>query len=78
MSVYLETLTLLALQSDDALFSRAERFLRDCDPTIVVSDFAKAEFASGVARRVQLQVTTATDAREAFAAFDISPTKFAR
>lgn len=53
-------------------------FLRDCDPAIIVADFAKAEFASGVARQVRMRVTTAADAHGAFAALDVWLPKFAR
>jgi len=37
---------------------------------LVVSDFAAAEFASSIGRRVRTQVLTVQDARKAFSGFD--------
>src|SRR5262249_18461386 len=39
-------------------------------PSLIVSDFAAAEFASAISRRVRAGETTIADARQAFLAFD--------
>jgi predicted nucleic acid-binding protein len=51
--VYLDTSVLIALLTQDALTTRAETFMRTYSPILVLSDFASAEFASAMARRVR-------------------------
>ena len=70
MSVYLDTSVLVALLMGDALTARADAFLRTNTPIMVVSDFAAAEFASAVARRVRIGDITPDEARRGCSAFD--------
>jgi len=70
MSVYLDASVLVALFTDDAFTERADRVLRASEQVLVVSDFAAAEFASAVARRVRIGELTVDEARTAFANFD--------
>lgn len=71
MSIYLDASILVALFADDALSERADAFLRSTAPvTVLVSDFAGAELASAIARRVRMGELSADDARIAFANFD--------
>ncbi len=70
MSVYLDASVLVALLMVDALTARADAFFRANTPVLIVSDFAAAEFASAVARRVRTGDITADEARSGFSAFD--------
>ena len=70
MSVYLDASVLVALFTDDALTARADKFLRAHAPVVVVSDFAAAEFASAIARRVRMGEIAAGGARRTFSIFD--------
>ncbi|MBV9750091.1 MAG: type II toxin-antitoxin system VapC family toxin [Acetobacteraceae bacterium] len=70
MTLYLDASLLVALLTNDALTARADALLRSRTPTLVVSDFAAAEFASALARRVRTREITADEARLAFANFD--------
>ena len=70
MSVYLDASVLVALFTNDPLTARADAFLRGETPMLIVSDFAAAEFASAIARRVRTGDLTADDARAGFANFD--------
>jgi predicted nucleic acid-binding protein len=56
--------------SNDALTSRADSFLRSSDTVSIVSDFAAAEFASAIARRVRIRDLTRDQARATFSTFD--------
>jgi uncharacterized protein len=49
---YLDASVLVALLTDDALTARADTLFRTLAPIPVVSDFATAEFASALGRRV--------------------------
>jgi len=71
VNVYLDASVLVALFSNDPFTQRADDFLRREQPATTVSDFAKAEFASAIARRVRTGELTAEDARDAFAALDV-------
>ena len=51
--VYLDASVLVALLTDELLTGRADTFMRTKKPVLVVSDFAAAEFASAIARRVR-------------------------
>lgn len=53
MKVYLDASFLVALLSNDALTDRAELIWSRPFPVAIVSDFAGAEFASVVSRRVR-------------------------
>jgi predicted nucleic acid-binding protein len=68
--VYLDASVLVALLTDDPLTSRADAFMRTEKPVLVVSDFAAAEFASAIARRVRTGEITSDEARVGFSAFD--------
>jgi predicted nucleic acid-binding protein len=70
LSVYLDASILVSLFTVDTLTARADAALRERSPLLVVSDFATAEFASAMARRVRMQIITADEARAAFSTFD--------
>lgn len=78
MNVYLDASVLVALFANDAFTQRADDFLRREQPVATVSDFAKAEFASAIARRVRTDELTAEEARGAFAALDVWAARAAR
>lgn len=71
MNVYLDATVLVALFTNDPFTDRADDFLRREEPALTTSDFAKAEFASAIARRVRMQELTPEEARIAFSAFDV-------
>lgn len=71
MSVYLDASVIVALFVEDSLSPRADTCLRSIDDIVLVSDFAAAEFASAVARRVRMGEVGEQDAATAFANFDI-------
>jgi uncharacterized protein len=68
--VYLDASVLVALLTNDPLTPRADAFMRANTPTLIVSDFAAAEFASAMARRVRTGGITPDEARLAFSTFD--------
>ncbi len=70
VSVYLDASVLVAFFTSDPFTDRAEAFLQADLPAVVVSDFAAAEFASVLARRVRTGELTPKGARSTFAAFD--------
>lgn len=70
VSVYLDASILVSLFVNDTLTVRAEAFLRAHPSVLIVSDFAAAEFAAAVARRVRIGTLTADEARTAFLTFD--------
>jgi uncharacterized protein len=70
VSVYLDASVLVALFTNDPLTTRADQFLRANVPVLLVSDFAAAEFASALARRVRTGELIADEARAAFSNFD--------
>jgi predicted nucleic acid-binding protein len=70
VSLYLDASVLVALFTADPLTARADTYLRTHRPTVIVSDFAAAELASAVARRVRTGELDADDAHAAFATFD--------
>ena len=70
MSVYVDANVLVALFTDDPLTGRAETFLRNQSPRLIVSDFAAAEFASAIARRLRMKEIAPDGGREAFSNFD--------
>ena len=71
VSVYLDASVIVALFLDDPFSARAEALFRPGPSTPVVSDFAAAEFASAVARRVRTGQLTQVAAREAFEDLDV-------
>jgi predicted nucleic acid-binding protein len=70
VSLYLDASLLVALFTNDPFTRRADGFLRSNVPALIVSDFAAAEFASAIARRVRTGEIAGAEARVAFAAFD--------
>lgn len=70
MRAYLDASVLVALFTNDALTARADAFLRGHKPVVLVSDFAAAELASAVARRVRMAELTAGEAQATFSNFD--------
>jgi predicted nucleic acid-binding protein len=69
--VYLNTSALVPLIIEDALSQRARAILIPTAPTLVVSDFALAEFASAIARLLRIRSIGEATARAAFAAVDL-------
>lgn len=61
---------LVALVLDDPLSSRAYALLAGITPILLVSDFASAEFASTLSRRVRTREYTVRSARMAFSELD--------
>jgi predicted nucleic acid-binding protein len=70
VSVYLDASVLVPLFVEDVFTARADAFLRQLSEPVIVSDFAAAEFASSVARKVRMRRLESSDAQAAFAAFD--------
>jgi predicted nucleic acid-binding protein len=70
VSVYADASLLVALFTTDLFTDRARAFLESQRPIIVVSDFAAAEFAAVVARRVRTREMGEGEARLSFASFD--------
>ena len=71
LSVYLDANVLVAFFATDPFSSRAVAFLQTQTPALVISDFAAAEFASAIARRVRMNELLRDQASRAFANFDI-------
>jgi predicted nucleic acid-binding protein len=63
VKVYLDASVLVALLTSDPLTARADAYLRANAPVLIVSDFAAAEFASAIARRVRTAEMRADEAR---------------
>lgn len=70
LSVYADASVLVALFVRDPFEARARRLAEQMRPTILVSDFAGAEFASALARRVRMREIARELAQAAFSAFD--------
>ncbi|WP_419828998.1 type II toxin-antitoxin system VapC family toxin [Methylobacterium sp.] len=70
MRAYLDASVLVALLTDDPLTARADTLFRALAPIPVVSDFAAAEFASALGRRVRTKEIDAERAKQAFADLD--------
>ena len=68
--VYLDATVLVALLTNDPLTPRADAFMRNKTPVPIVSDFAAAEFASAIARRVRTGEITADEGRVVFSSLD--------
>ncbi len=60
----------------DVFADRAKTFFADTGETLVVSDFAAAEFSSVVARITRMSTITSDQARAIFAGFDGWRTRF--
>lgn len=70
MKLYLDTSILVAMLTRDPFTERTYRYLKAETPALIVSDYAAAEFASAVARRVRMRELTEDAARLAFVTFD--------
>ena len=70
MSVYLDASVLVPIFMQEQFTARAEQFLRSNPQILMISNFAAAEFASALARRVRTNELLAERARSAFTAFD--------
>lgn len=70
MKFYLDASVLVSLLVKDVLTARAYSLLRSQTAVLLVSDFAAAEFASALGRRVRTGELTADEARAAFANLD--------
>lgn len=69
MKVYLDASVLVALFTIDRFAAEADRLLGG-QPYVVISDFAAAEFASAISRRVRMRDLTVAEAQAAFTHFD--------
>lgn len=70
MDVYLDASMIVALLINDALTERARTFLQVYSPTPFVSDYAAAEVASVIARRVRTRALTHAEANASFGNLD--------
>ncbi|HEY3799856.1 MAG TPA: type II toxin-antitoxin system VapC family toxin [Caulobacteraceae bacterium] len=70
MNVYADASLLVALLVPDVFNDRAAAFLNATKPMLHLSDFAAAEFASVIARRVRTGDMERASAERAFATFD--------
>lgn len=70
MRAYLDASFLIALFTNDAFSARAEQLLEPEKPVLLISDFACAEFASAVAKRVRVEQFGIGDARLTLSNFD--------
>lgn len=73
MKLYLDTSVLIPFFSEDAHTLRAEALLAGA--SVVVSDFAAAEFASAISYLVRIEDLVAADAQTIFSNFDRWRTK---
>jgi predicted nucleic acid-binding protein len=71
VNVYLDASVLVALFTNDPFTGKADEFLRREGPALTSSDFAMAEFASAIARRVRTNELTIEEAQTAFSALDV-------
>ncbi len=69
-SRYLDASVLVAVLTVEPFSERADRFVRDHPIGLIISDFAAAEFASAIARRVRMREVNVDDARSDLSAFD--------
>ncbi len=77
MSWYLDTNVIVALLTPELLSLRADGFLANNSDGLIVSDFAAAEFAAVIARRVRMRSFTPAAGRQALATFDTWVTRSA-
>jgi predicted nucleic acid-binding protein len=68
--LYLDSCVVVSQIVGDAFSLRTDAFLRTHLPTMIVSDFAAAEFASVIARYGRMKTMTQPEARRVFAQFD--------
>lgn len=70
VNLYLDASVIVALLTKDVFTARADAYIRSHAPILIVSDFAGAEFASVIARRVRMREVTQQTARAVFAELD--------
>jgi len=70
LTVYFDTSVLVALLTDDPFSDQADRAFRGRMTGLATSDFAAAEFASALSRRVRMKALSVRDARDALADLD--------
>jgi hypothetical protein len=70
LRVYFDSSVLVSLITTDMFSVRADQAFRGRGITPFVSDFATAEFASAISRRVRMKLFAADEARAAFSNFD--------
>ena len=70
MRAYLDASFIIALFANDSFSARAEQFLKSEEPVLLVSDFARAEFASAVAGRLRVGQFGMSEAQLALSNFD--------
>jgi predicted nucleic acid-binding protein len=70
LKAYADASLLVALFVPDVFYGRARSFVDAERPTILISDFAAAEFASVLARRVRTRELATEQVRSAFVEFD--------
>ena len=78
MDVYLDASVIVALLTNDALTSRARAFLQARSLVLFIGDYAVAEVASVIARRVRTGELTEVEARASFDGLDNWTQTFAR
>ena len=71
MSVYLDASVLIPQFVDDVHSERADALIGGTSDAFVVSDFAAAEFSSGLSRLVRMSELARDVARATFAKFDL-------
>jgi predicted nucleic acid-binding protein len=70
VAFYLDTSVIVPLLITEIFTERARNFLTSEMPVLLVSDFAAAEWASVISRRVRTGEMTHAEAMEIFATFD--------
>jgi predicted nucleic acid-binding protein len=70
LSIYLDASVLVSMFVPDAHSRAADGLLRDAGQPVMVSDFAAAEFASGISQLVRMRAVSAKDAAAVFSDFD--------
>ncbi len=70
MRLYLDTSALVALFVNDAHSDNVMRLIRADDTDLMVSDFARAEFAAVIGRMVRTRAFSLDEARVIFRTFD--------
>jgi len=70
VSLYADASVLVPFFTEDVFSRRVDNFFDASRPIIILSDFASAEFASVVARKVRTRELTDEQARAVFAVFD--------
>jgi predicted nucleic acid-binding protein len=68
--LYLDTSLLVPLFTTEPLSAKAFEFLRANRTVLIVSNFAAAEFASAIGRRVRMREIVLDNARRLFSMFD--------